>query len=181
MWGELKMPSRWKQDFPVPSGEDSYVTRTGVHKVPRLDLSGIPHRNVRRRWAKAGEAVLSATSGDRSRWQTFTRFRLADTSSSAIRRKTIPAFCCVLPKTSSWPSISDARICPARCSSTLRRNSSRAPVTKDSSARKTDVLLPVRRNARSGAAFGDDRERAGAGPRKAGGNGMSPGIQDAIA
>jgi Rieske Fe-S protein len=25
--GELKMPSRWKQDFPVPSAEDSYVTR----------------------------------------------------------------------------------------------------------------------------------------------------------
>jgi len=25
--GELKMQSRWKQDFPVPSGEDSYVTR----------------------------------------------------------------------------------------------------------------------------------------------------------
>jgi Rieske Fe-S protein len=25
--GELKMPARWKQDFPVPSGEDSYVTR----------------------------------------------------------------------------------------------------------------------------------------------------------
>ena len=25
--GELKMPSRWRQDFPVPSGEDSYVTR----------------------------------------------------------------------------------------------------------------------------------------------------------
>jgi nitrite reductase/ring-hydroxylating ferredoxin subunit len=25
--GELKMPTRWKQDFPVPSVEDSYVTR----------------------------------------------------------------------------------------------------------------------------------------------------------
>jgi len=25
--GELKMPSRWRQDFPVPSAEDSYVTR----------------------------------------------------------------------------------------------------------------------------------------------------------
>ena len=25
--GDLKMPSRWKQDFPVPSAEDSYVTR----------------------------------------------------------------------------------------------------------------------------------------------------------
>lgn len=25
--GELKMPSHWKQDFPVPSSEDSYVTR----------------------------------------------------------------------------------------------------------------------------------------------------------
>jgi Rieske Fe-S protein len=25
--GELKMLARWKQDFPVPSGEDSYVTR----------------------------------------------------------------------------------------------------------------------------------------------------------
>lgn len=25
--GELKMPARWKQDFPVPSSEDSYVTR----------------------------------------------------------------------------------------------------------------------------------------------------------
>ena len=25
--GKLNMPSRWRQDFPVPSGEDSYVTR----------------------------------------------------------------------------------------------------------------------------------------------------------
>ena len=25
--GELKMTTRWKQDFPVPSAEDSYVTR----------------------------------------------------------------------------------------------------------------------------------------------------------
>ncbi|HZI51434.1 MAG TPA: Rieske (2Fe-2S) protein [Terriglobia bacterium] len=25
--GELKMPSRWKQDFPIPNEEDSYVTR----------------------------------------------------------------------------------------------------------------------------------------------------------
>jgi nitrite reductase/ring-hydroxylating ferredoxin subunit len=25
--GKLKMPSRWKLDFPVPSAEDSYVTR----------------------------------------------------------------------------------------------------------------------------------------------------------
>jgi Rieske Fe-S protein len=25
--GKLKLPSRWKQDFPVPSAEDSYVTR----------------------------------------------------------------------------------------------------------------------------------------------------------
>jgi len=25
--GQLKMSSRWKQDFPVPSAEDSYVTR----------------------------------------------------------------------------------------------------------------------------------------------------------
>jgi nitrite reductase/ring-hydroxylating ferredoxin subunit len=25
--GELKMQTRWKQDFPVPSAEDSYVTR----------------------------------------------------------------------------------------------------------------------------------------------------------
>ena len=37
--GELKVPSRWKHDFPVPSAEDSYVTRREFTKF--LGLTSI--------------------------------------------------------------------------------------------------------------------------------------------
>jgi Rieske Fe-S protein len=37
--GELKAPSRWKHDFPVPSAEDSYVTRREFTKF--LGLTSI--------------------------------------------------------------------------------------------------------------------------------------------
>ena len=146
--GELKMPSRWKQDFPVPSGEDSYVTRREFTKFLGLTSLAFLIGTCAAVRPKAGEAVLSATNRRRSQSQIFTRFLSAGTSCSDIQRKTIPAFCCVLPRTSSSPSTSDARICPARCSSMPRRNNSSAPATKASSARKTDDRLRVRPSGR---------------------------------
>ena len=174
--GKLNMPSRWRQDFPVPSGEDSYVTRREFTKFLGLTslafligtCAAVGRKLVRQFFPRQMGSVAVADIheipvGGYKLFRYPTEddpcilLRLAEDKFVAFDQRCTHLSCPVL-----FDAAKKQLACPCH-EGFFDAEDGRPPC----------------RSAQTGpgSTFSYNGERPCAGPRPAGGNGMSPGIQ----